>query len=215
MSMKVSGLQRLVRGGAFLLIFSSIAMNWCKAFQTSNKEVTRVVHQNPLRMFKGENQDVEDTNIPEEEVARIARNGGTKDPLRLAVLRLGMTEPRFISPLNREKRDGVYKCAGCGTTLFESRGKYDSGSGWPSFWCGTSDNKIKLKREWDGRVECTCPSCGGHLGHVFPDGPKPEDINSLKIEDIDLAFRAPGGKFPRRLPRYCINGAAMIFTPSQ
>lgn len=71
---------------------------------------------------------------------------GTQNPLRLAVLKLGVTEPRFTSPLNYEERDGIYNCAGCGTTLFDSRGKYNSGSGWPSFWCSIEQDRVKLTR---------------------------------------------------------------------
>lgn len=88
---------------------------------------------------------------------------GTKNPLRLAVLKLGMTELKWTSPLNYEKRSGTYECASCSTVLFDSTGKYDSGSGWPSFWRTDSGN-VAYKREWDGRIECSCKSCGGHLG---------------------------------------------------
>ena len=89
---------------------------------------------------------------------------GTINPLRLAVLKLGLTELKWTSPLNYEKRVGTYDCASCGTVLFDSSGKYDSGSGWPSFWKTKDVNRVAYKREWDGRVECSCRSCGGHLG---------------------------------------------------
>ena len=116
---------------------------------------------------------------------------GTINPLRLAVLKLGFTEPRFTSPLNYETRAGIYKCANCKSTLFDSTGKYDSKSGWPSFWkTATTDidddndgrgveNRITLTREWDGRIECSCSTCGGHLGHVFPDGPDKSDVDEM------------------------------------
>lgn len=105
------------------------------------------------------------------------------------VLREHGTERPFTSPLNEEKRAGVFICAGCGKPLFKSDTKFDSGTGWPSFWApvegavGTStDYKIVVPR-----TEVHCAHCGGHLGHVFDDGPKPT------------------GK------RFCMNGAAMTF----
>jgi len=107
------------------------------------------------------------------------------------VLRGHATERAGSSPLNDDKRAGTFVCAGCGQPLFSSTTKYDSGTGWPSFWeplpnaVGTSvDRSLFMVR-----TEVHCARCGGHLGHVFPDGP------------------APTGQ------RYCMNGAAMRFTP--
>lgn len=90
---------------------------------------------------------------------------GTWNPFRLAVLKLGLTEPKYLSPLNYEKRQGTYACANCGSNLFDSKGKYDSGSGWPSYWRTFSENRIKYRKEWDGRVEVSCRKCKSHLGH--------------------------------------------------
>lgn len=90
---------------------------------------------------------------------------GTINPLRLAVLKLGLTELRYTSPLNYEKRNGLYNCANCGSTLFDSKGKYDSGSGWPSYWKTFSERRVQYKREWDGRIEVSCQRCKSHLGH--------------------------------------------------
>jgi len=111
------------------------------------------------------------------------------DPLQYHVLREHGTERAGTSPLDREKRQGDFRCAGCGEPLFESAKKFDSGTGWPSFWApkdgavGTStDRKFFMTR-----TEVHCAKCGGHLGHVFPDGP------------------APTGQ------RYCMNGAALKF----
>jgi peptide-methionine (R)-S-oxide reductase len=110
-------------------------------------------------------------------------------PAQYYVLREHGTERSFTSPLNNEKRKGAFHCAGCDLPLFSSATKYDSGTGWPSFWqplanaIGTSeDNTLFMTR-----VEVHCRRCGGHLGHVFDDGP------------------APTGK------RYCMNGVAMTF----
>jgi peptide-methionine (R)-S-oxide reductase len=112
-------------------------------------------------------------------------------PAAYRVLRQEDTETPFTSALNKEKRKGTFVCAGCSQRLFSSSTKYDSGTGWPSFWqplaggIGTkTDYKIGLPR-----TEVHCARCGGHLGHVFNDGPKPT------------------GK------RYCMNGVAMKFTP--
>jgi peptide-methionine (R)-S-oxide reductase len=112
-------------------------------------------------------------------------------PAAYRVLRQEDTETPFTSALNKEKRKGTFVCAGCSQRLFSSSTKYDSGTGWPSFWqplaggIGTkTDYKIGLPR-----TEVHCARCGGHLGHVFNDGPKPT------------------GK------RYCMNGIAMKFTP--
>jgi len=108
------------------------------------------------------------------------------------VLREHGTERPFTSPLNKEHRAGMFCCAGCGQELFASDTKFDSGTGWPSFFAPleggvatTEDNSFLMRR-----VEVHCSRCGGHLGHVFEDGP------------------APTGQ------RYCMNGAAMSFQPA-
>ena len=135
---------------------------------------------------------------------------GTWNPLRLAVLKLGITELRFTSPLNYEKQTGEYRCAGCGALLFKSDAKYDSGSGWPSFFKTASDDAVQYKREWDDRIECRCKKCDGHLGHVFGDGPRREDMPESAVADIPET----DPQFGRiRLPRFCINGASLKFTP--
>ena len=110
-------------------------------------------------------------------------------PEQYAVLREDNTERAGSSPLNKEKRKGIYACAGCGLPLYSSTTKYESGTGWPSFWkplpnaVGTRpDNILFIKR-----TEVHCRRCGGHLGHVFNDGPKPTGL------------------------RYCMNGDAMKF----
>ena len=112
-------------------------------------------------------------------------------PERYQVLRCHGTERAGTSPLNNEKRDGMFFCAGCGHPLFSSETKYDSGSGWPSFYRPLEQ---AVGTTVDGshgmiRTEVTCANCGGHLGHVFPDGPRPTG------------------------ERYCMNGVALTFEP--
>jgi len=157
--------------------------------------------------------------LGEDEETTTSSSTGTINPLRLAVLKLGLTELRYTSPLNYEKRPGSYTCAGCGCDLFTSAGKYDSGSGWPSFWKTSNDVReesggVLMKREFDGRVECSCSTCGGHLGHVFPDGPKRKEVPEgelLSVPETDLQTSSPDNQYSR-LPRYCINGASLKFT---
>ncbi len=110
-------------------------------------------------------------------------------PQAFAVLREEDTERAGSSPLDREKRKGIFHCAGCDLPLYSSDHKYDSGTGWPSFWQPLS-NAVGTKPDrgiFGTRTEVHCRRCGGHLGHVFDDGPKPT------------------GK------RYCMNGVAMVF----
>ena len=110
-------------------------------------------------------------------------------PEQYAVLRQADTESPFTSPLNDEHRNGVFGCAGCELDLYSSRTKFDSGTGWPSFWQALPDAVI---RRTDlalivPRTEVRCRRCGGHLGHVFDDGPKPTGL------------------------RYCMNGVGLTF----
>jgi len=98
------------------------------------------------------------------------------------------TEPPFTGKFYQHKKEGIYVCAGCGQELFRSDTKYESGSGWPSFWTPISLDKVDLKPDHSlgmERIEVVCSRCGGHLGHVFDDGPKPTGqrycINSLAL----------------------------------
>jgi peptide-methionine (R)-S-oxide reductase len=108
------------------------------------------------------------------------------------VLRKHGTEPAFSSPLNKEHRKGTFYCAGCDLPIFSSSTKFDSGTGWPSFWApldkavGTSIDRSL----GEARTEVHCRRCGGHIGHVFEDGPPPTGL------------------------RYCMNGVAMVFKPA-
>ena len=113
-------------------------------------------------------------------------------PEQYAVLRQSATETPFTSPLLNEHRPGVFACAGCALDLYSSTTKYDSRTGWPSFWAPL-DNAVSETKDTSLfmiRTAVSCSRCGGHLGHVFDDGPKPTGL------------------------RYCMNGVAMNFKPA-
>ncbi|MCG6927327.1 MAG: peptide-methionine (R)-S-oxide reductase MsrB [Acidobacteria bacterium] len=118
----------------------------------------------------------------------------TLSPLQYKVLREKGTERAFTGALLENHEKGVYVCAACGAELFSSETKFESGSGWPSFYAPIaqenvateSDNSLGMRR-----IEVLCPRCGGHLGHVFDDGPKPTGL------------------------RYCINSASLAFEKSE
>jgi len=119
-------------------------------------------------------------------------------PEQYRILRQGGTEPPFSGSNLASKKPGVYTCGACNQKLFDSKTKYDSGSGWPSFWQALDSNAIKLHDDNTlgmNRVEVTCSNCDSHLGHVFDDLPAGRQ-----------AAQSPTGK------RYCINSLALNFT---
>jgi peptide-methionine (R)-S-oxide reductase len=115
-------------------------------------------------------------------------------PEQYNVMREHGTERPFSHPYNQQKSEGVYYCAGCGTPLFSSEMKFDSGTGWPSFYTPLSEDAVAEHEDRSllmRRTEVRCACCEAHLGHVFPDGPKPTGL------------------------RYCMNGTALSFKPEK
>jgi peptide-methionine (R)-S-oxide reductase len=122
---------------------------------------------------------------PEEWRARLT-------PAQYAVLREEATEPAYSSPLDDFWEEGIYHCAGCDTALYSSEAKYDSGTGWPSFWEPISEDRIGTKIDYKliyPRTEVHCATCGGHLGHIFEDGPAPTGLRHC-LNGVALEFRA-------------------------
>ena len=115
-------------------------------------------------------------------------------PEQYRVLREKGTERPFTGKYYKTKEPGVYVCAACGAELFSSDAKYDSGSGWPSFWAPADADSVETQKDFSHfmiREEIMCSRCGGHLGHVFPDGPRPTGL------------------------RYCVNSASLAFVKAE
>jgi len=152
-----------------------------KTTEKSTKKVKKVTE-------KTDTKSVETVTKSDEEWRK------TLTPEQYHVLREKGTERAFTGKFWNHHEDGTYTCAGCGTTLFTSKTKFDSGCGWPSFYDSIDHSRINLHDDYTlgmHRIEVTCKKCGGHLGHVFPDGPNPTG------------------------QRYCINSASINFKKAE
>lgn len=165
-----------------------------------------IAAQNKPKATELTNNDIPEKMITKAELAQLERNPESVTPITMddadwkdvlpgkeyAVLRKEATERPFTSPLDNEKRTGQFICGGCGLALFESNTKFDSRTGWPSFY-DIIAGRMGTKTDWKigyPRTEYHCARCGGHQGHLFKDGPRPTGL------------------------RYCNNGLALKFIPS-
>ncbi|WP_018126475.1 peptide-methionine (R)-S-oxide reductase MsrB [Balneola vulgaris] len=168
--------------GSLLALVTILAFSSVNNSSVKNHLDDHSIHQqpDPVKKFPYQKTEKEWKEILTSKEFRILRKKGTEVP--------------FFNEYNDLKDEGLYVCAGCGQKLYSSDHKYESGSGWPSFWKPISDSlvvELEDNSYFMTRTEIVCSNCGGHLGHVFDDGPEPTGL------------------------RYCMNSAAMNFIPKE
>ncbi|MFZ1788667.1 MAG: peptide-methionine (R)-S-oxide reductase MsrB [Saprospiraceae bacterium] len=177
---------------SFLFAVSILIFNCKSAQSTSVDEKTQVIKN------YAENMPAYFINSLGDSIKTVIKSAdkwqAELSPAQYYVLREKGTERSFTSDLLNEKRDGIFACAACGLPLFRSEEKFESGTGWPSFWKAADERHIANVIDYNlgyPRIEVMCAKCGGHLGHVFNDGPQPTGL------------------------RYCINGVSLSFVKSE
>ncbi len=160
-----------------ILIFCMCLISTLGACQSANKEEKTKKQATTATAYNINKTEAEWRNILTPAAFEVLRNKGT--------------ERAFSGKYNDFKKKGVYHCAGCGQALFSSETKFDSGTGWPSFYQPLSEDAVAEVEDTEYgmvRAEVVCSNCGGHLGHVFPDGPKPTGLRYC-LNSVSLAFQ--------------------------
>ncbi|WP_428236801.1 peptide-methionine (R)-S-oxide reductase MsrB [Gracilimonas sp.] len=178
-----------------VLIVAFMAIIATALLSVHTEEPPATIHQHEIGQAGIEMVATRQDTMPEEDYPFKKTEAEWKEILtskEYRILRERGTELPYVNEYDDNKREGIYVCGGCGQKLYSSEHKYDSGTGWPSFWKPVADSLVGEREDnsfFMTRIEIVCSNCGGHLGHVFDDGPQPTGL------------------------RYCMNSAAMDFIP--